>query len=94
MGAMKAKMFGVPPVPDPVNARVESGDPNVLKKSMGYKMNALRRRTEQQLLVSMGARAKRSDEVGLYTNFKRFESRVYHAALTLFHALPCSYRRS
>lgn len=62
MGAMKAKVFGAAPAPDPLNARVESGDPNAVKKSMGYKMSALRRRAEQQLLVSLGAREKRSDE--------------------------------
>ena len=33
-----------------------------MKKSMSYKMNALKRRTEQQMLVSMGVRAKRPDE--------------------------------
>jgi hypothetical protein len=37
-------------------------DPLKSKKGMAYKMDAVRRRMEQSVMVSVGARAKRSDE--------------------------------
>jgi len=62
IGAMKAKLFGPPPSAEQVQARTEIGDPDAIKRTVGYKMRALRRRTEQQLLVSMGTKKKRPDE--------------------------------
>ena len=87
MSVLKSKMFGQPAV-DPVNGRVEQGDPHKIKKSAGYKFRAAKRRAWQK---NTGT-SKRDDE-----DFNTLWGRVQRqeALLNLIQkdgkARPCSH---
>lgn len=74
--AVKAKIFGTPPPPDPVTGLVPVGDPLAVKSSTFYKIKASKRRGKQSAYVAAGRARKRPDEAfdALWARVQRQEA--------------------
>ena len=74
--AIKAKVFGTPPPPDPATGLVPVGDPLAVKSSTFYKFKASKRRGKQSAYVAAGKARKRPDEAfdALWARVQRQEA--------------------